>query len=168
MTISINDLVGAWRLVSVIEIFEDGERRPEFGPHADGYLSYSPNGIVSAVLGSMDRKPSGVADPQSATTVQLAGMAREFIAYAGPFTIDEATNTVTHHIDVALFTDWQAGDQVRHFRAENDRLIAEGSPRTSTDGRTFHSELLWARVVPGAMAAALTPKPHTAPSREKE
>ncbi|MFS0732977.1 lipocalin-like domain-containing protein [Microbacterium sp. 1P10UB] len=147
MTISVNDLVGAWRLVSVTEIFDDGERKPEFGPNADGYLSYSPNGIVSAVLGSMDRQPIGTGDPQSGTAEQIASLARTFLAYAGPFTIDPDTDTVTHHIDIALFADWQGGNQIRHFRAENDQLIAQGSPRTGDDGRTFHSELVWARVV---------------------
>lgn len=143
MTLSMNDLIGAWRLVSVIEIFADGERRPELGTNADGYLCYSPNGIVSAVLGNMDRATSTAHDPQTATDDELAAMARPFIAYAGPFSIDG--DTVTHHIDVALFANWQAGDQVRHVRVSGDELIIEASPRTGPDGRKFYSELTWSR-----------------------
>ena len=146
MTLSMTDLVGAWRLVSVIEVFEDGERRPEFGPNADGYLSYSPNGIVSAVLGSMDRPASTSSDAQAASDGELVKMARPFIAYAGPFTIQPDSDTVTHHVDVALFTNWQTGDQIRHVLVEKDQLVISASPRTGADGRTFHSELTWGRI----------------------
>jgi hypothetical protein len=146
MTLSATDLIGAWRLISVIEVFDDGERRPEFGPNADGYLSYSPNGIVSAVLGSIDRTNSTSADPQGASDSELAAMARPFIAYAGPFTIAPGTDTVTHHVDVALFANWQTGAQVRHVLVERDRLVITASPRTGADGRTFHSELTWGRI----------------------
>jgi hypothetical protein len=34
-----------------------------------------------------------------------------FIAYAGPFSAD-ANGTVTHHVDVSLFPNWQGHDQV--------------------------------------------------------
>jgi hypothetical protein len=34
-----DDLLGAWRLESAVEVFDDGERRDEFGPNPDGYLS---------------------------------------------------------------------------------------------------------------------------------
>ena len=146
MTLSMRDLVGAWRLVSAIELFEDGERRPEFGPNADGYLSYSPDGIVSAVLGSMDRPASASSDARAAGDGELVKMARPFIAYAGPFTIEPDSDTVIHHVDVALFTNWQTGDQIRHVLVQKDQLVISASPRTGADGRTFHSELAWRRI----------------------
>ena len=46
-----DDLLGAWRLDSAIEVFDDGERRDEFGPNPEGYLGCKPAGIVSATLG---------------------------------------------------------------------------------------------------------------------
>jgi hypothetical protein len=153
MTIALQDLAGAWKLVSAEQVFADGERRPEFGPSATGYLSYSTDGIVSATLGSMTRPRGGATDPQNATDADLAGMARDFIAYAGPFTIDADAGTVTHHIDIALFTGWQTGAQVRHVRVSGDTLDITGSPRTASDGRSFRVELVWSRV-PAAHPAA--------------
>ena len=29
----VDDLLGAWRLESAVEVFDDGERRDEFGPN---------------------------------------------------------------------------------------------------------------------------------------
>lgn len=146
MTLSPSDLVGAWRLVSATEVFADGVRMPEFGPHVNGYLSYSPDGIVSATLGSMDRVRTNDPDPQSVSTANLALMARGFIAYAGPYTVDAASDMVTHHADVALFTGWEGKPQARHARIEGDDLFITGSPRTTIDGLTFLSELHWTRV----------------------
>jgi lipocalin-like protein len=73
-------------------------------------------------------------------------MARRSIAYAGPFSVDVGNGTVTHHVDVSLFPNWQGHDQVRRVTIESERLSNIASDRTSADSRTFHSELIWLRV----------------------
>ena len=146
MTTTIDDLVGAWRFVSAEEVFADGERRAQFGPQADGYLSYSPNGIVTAVLGSTTRPPSGAPGPESSSDAEVVAMARDFIAYGGPFTLDTETDTVTHHIDIALFPGWQGGEQVRTFTVHDGLLQGRTRPAVSPDGRSLHVELTWTRV----------------------
>ena len=50
-----------------VEVFDDGERRDEFGPSPEGYLCYNPAGIVSATLGDSARPPVPAGDPQSGT-----------------------------------------------------------------------------------------------------
>lgn len=145
MTIDRDRLIGAWTLVSAIEVYADGARRPEFGPDAAGFLSYSPNGIVTAVLGSTTRSGNDATEPQTATDNELAGMARQFIAYAGPFTIVDNTDTVIHHLEVSLFTGWQGDEQPRTVHIDGDTLRIVASPRTAPDGRRFHSELTWTR-----------------------
>jgi hypothetical protein len=142
----IDDLLGAWRLESAVEVFDDGERSDEFGPNPAGYLCYNPAGIVSATLGDSARLPVSAGDPQGGTNDDYQQMARRFIAYAGPFTVDVANGTVTHHVDVSLFPNWQGHDQVRRVTIEDGRLSIIASKRTSTDGRTFHSELIWRRI----------------------
>ena len=112
------------------------------GPNPGGYLCYNPAGVVSAVLGDSARPPVSAGDPQSATDDDEE-MARRFIAYAGPFSVDVANGTVTHHVDVSPFPNWQGHDQVRRGTIERGRLSIIASDRTSADGRTFHSELIW-------------------------
>jgi hypothetical protein len=63
----VDDLLGAWRLQSAVEVFDDGERRDELGPSPEGYLCYHPAGIVSATLGDSARPPVPAGDPQSGT-----------------------------------------------------------------------------------------------------
>ena len=147
--ITVADLIGSWTLVSATQTFDDGEQVPEFGPNSDGYIIYTDDGSVSATLGDASRPRSGATDPQRATDPQLAAMAQRFIAYAGPFTLDERTGTVTHHIVTSLFTDWQAGEQRRRVRIENGLLHEAGTPREAPDGRRFTVELRWRRVASG-------------------
>lgn len=147
MTITTDDVIGAWKLSSATAVFADDERRPEFGPEAAGYLSYSANGIVTAILGDMTRPVSGVSDPQRVSREDQAAMAHGLIAYAGPYTVN-ADGTVIHHVDIALFTDWQGKPQRRHAQITGNELRITGSSRTSPDGRTFHSELIWERLTP--------------------
>ena len=116
------------------------------GPDPEGYLCYHPAGIVSATLGDSARPPVPAGDPQSGTDDDYEKMARRFIAYAGPFSADAGNGTVTHHVDVSLFPNWQGCDQVRRVTIEGGRLSIIASDRTSADGRTFHSELIWLRV----------------------
>lgn len=146
MAINVTDLIGSWRLVSATQTFDDGEQIPEFGPDASGYIIYTDDGSVSATLGDAQRPRSGATDPQRASDTQLAAMAHRFIAYAGPFTLEEDTGIVTHHIVTSLFTDWQGGEQRRHVRIEDGLLHEAGTPRQAPDGRTFKVELLWERV----------------------
>jgi Lipocalin-like domain len=138
----VEDLLGAWRLESAVEVFDDGERRDEFGLSPEGYLCYNPAGIVSATLGDSTRPRASANDPQSGTDDDFEQMARRFLAYAGPFSVDVANGTVTHHVDIALFPNWQGHDQVRRVSIEGARLSIIASDRISADGRTFHSELI--------------------------
>ena len=74
----IDDLLGGWRLESAVEVFDDGERRDEFGPNPEGYLCYHPAGIVSATLGDSARPPIPADDPQSGTGDDYEQMARHY------------------------------------------------------------------------------------------
>lgn len=59
---------------------------------------------------------------KAAPTTTTKKMARHFIAYAGPFGVDVGNGTVTHHVDVSLFPNWQGHDQVRRVTVEDGRL----------------------------------------------
>jgi hypothetical protein len=109
-------------------------------PNPAGYLCYNPAGIVSAILGDSARPAVSAGDPQSGTEDDYEKMARHFIAYAGPFSVDVDNGTVTHHVDVSLFPNWQRDDQVRRLTIEGRQLSIIASDRASADGRTFHGD----------------------------
>jgi Lipocalin-like domain len=92
---------------------------------------------VSATLGDSARPPVSAGDPQHATDDDYENMARRFIAYAGPFTVDVDNGTVTHYVDVSLFSNWQGHEHVRRVTREGGRLSIIASDRTAADGRIF-------------------------------
>jgi hypothetical protein len=144
--ISRDAIVGSWRLLSAVQHFDDGSRVAEFGPNACGYLSYTAEGTVSAVLGASDRPLVAARDPQDATPEEYASSARTFVAYAGAYSLDEETGEVEHHIQISLYPNWQGHSQLRVLQLDGDTVNIVASPRVAADGRTFHSELRWRRV----------------------
>lgn len=60
--------------------------------------------------------------------------------------MDVGNGTVTHHVDVSLFPNWQGEDRVRRVTIDGARLSIIASDRVSAYGRTFHSELTWLSV----------------------
>ena len=145
--ISQDDIVGSWRLLSATQHFDDGSVEPEFGTNAHGYLSYSAAGTVTAVLGDADRPRVAAADPQDGTPEEYTSSARKFVAYAGSYTLNANSNEVHHSVDVALYPNWQGQSQLRILHLDGDILTITASPRTAADGRMFHAELRWQRVV---------------------
>jgi len=144
--ISKDTIVGSWRLLSAVQHFDDGSKVAEFGPHACGYLSYTAEGTVSAVLGAQDRPQVAALDPQDATPEEYESSARTFVAYAGSYSLDEQTGEVKHNIEISLYPNWQGQSQLRVLQLDGDTVTIVASPRVSADGRGFHSEVRWRRV----------------------
>jgi len=145
-TISRDAIVGSWRLLSAVQHFDDGTKVAEFGPNACGYLFYTAEGTVSAVLGASDRPVVAALDPQNATPDEYASSARTFVAYAGTYLLDQETGEVRHNIELSLYPNWQGQSQLRILQLDGDTVNIVASPRIAADGRAFHSELRWRRV----------------------
>ena len=85
-------LIGSWKLIGYTETPVDGG--PEMRPLADdplGAIIYNPDGYMSAQL---SRPPEAVPDPREPHG--------HHIAYSGPFTVDEESGVVTHHLEVCV------------------------------------------------------------------
>ena len=89
-------LIGAWKLVS---------------------YSY-----MSAQLSTADRPDFGSGDWFAGTADDYAAEATSYIAYSGPFHVDEEKQTLTHSMFVSLFPNWTGQTQPRRVKLEDDRL----------------------------------------------
>lgn len=97
-------LLGTWQqqLVSSVIRFEDGEFRDQFGRAPSGFLIYTADRYVSAVLGASNRPKLATNDPGIAPDAEFASEASSFLAYCGPFTADDERQAVTHGIEVSF------------------------------------------------------------------
>src|SRR5262252_825609 len=108
-------LVGTWRLISVSSRTEKGDiNKAVFGTNPVGFLTYTPEGRMAAVIAEDGRKPLSVADRVSAPIEERARAYSTFSAYAGRYTF--TGDKVIHHVEVASLQNWVNTDQVRFVK----------------------------------------------------
>lgn len=120
-------LVGTWSLRSYVVEGSDGSVRHPLGEHPVGTGIYTAGGHVAAQL----MRPGDRRDDR-----------RDYIAYAGRWTVDGAT--VSHEVELALHDDWIGTTMARTFHLDGTTLVLE-PPSTTRDGVEFHSALTWSR-----------------------
>jgi hypothetical protein len=138
-----NPLIGTWRLKSLVrEVAATGERYLEFGEHPQGFIGYSGDGRMYAILMADERiQPKG----EPLADDERAQLHRSMIAYAGTYTVDGGK--VVHHVEVSWNGLRNGTDQVRFFKIDGDTLTITTAPISSpVDGRPGVGILTWERV----------------------
>jgi hypothetical protein len=108
-------LVGVWKLLSYQTEFQDGSpKREMFGEHPTGYIIFTSEGRLMAVIEAEGRKaPSN--DSERAALLQ------SLVAYSGKYRVEG--NHWIASIDTAWNPAWDGTDQVRAFQILGNRLM---------------------------------------------
>lgn len=137
MTEGLRDqLIGAWKLVSYVEEPVDGS--PSFRPlgeHPKGIIMYTPDGYMSAQLSKPDRPNFASGDWFAGTAEDYKNEATSYIAYSGPFHVDEDRKTLTHSMFVSLFPDWTGQTQPRAVKIEMKSFTSAPCRRSNPPAR---------------------------------
>jgi hypothetical protein len=138
-----NPLIGTWKLKSYVrELAATGERYNERGEHPNGYLSYSADGRMYAIITWDNRAAPGDVVPTNEERIKLFST---MISYAGTYTFD--AEKVVHHVDISWNQNWTGTDQVRFYKLDGNTLTITSAPaRNFTDGREGRSILVWERL----------------------
>ena len=125
-----NRLMGAWRYVGTRINGANWDR----GANPKGMIYYGPHGEMSVQIAPDVARPRAgdVMTPDEAFRAL-----KDYIAYFGSYSIDEAAGTVTHHRE-ATIQPGDAGDFVRRVEFIGDRLVLR--PPNST------LEVTWERI----------------------
>ena len=108
-------LLGAWRYVGTRINGANWDR----GKNPKGIIYYGPHGEMSVQIApDVERKRAGAVMTPEEAFVAL----KDYIAYFGTYTVDEAAGTVTHHRADNL-QPGEGGDLVRGYEFVGDRLI---------------------------------------------
>ena len=142
-------LIGTWRLVScVARDIDSGEESHLMGEHPLGLIMYAPDGFMSAQLSKANRSPFQGNDPRNGTPDEYTEAASGYLAYCGPFHVDERNQLLTHEMQVSLFPNWLGQRQVRLVERDDDLLrLATVTPMTF-HGARMTATLVWKRVQP--------------------
>jgi hypothetical protein len=108
-----------------------------FGEHPKGYLIYTAQGRMMALIVHETRSPPKVDEDR-------INLHKYMIAYSGRYTVEG--DKVVHHVDVSHSEVLTGTDLVRFFKVEGDRLtIASAPSKTLIPGVETTSVLVWER-----------------------
>jgi hypothetical protein len=140
-------LVGTWKLVSALSTTSKGEpSEPPYGPSPVGFLTYTGEGRVTALISYGGRKPLSGGGGARAQEEQSEAF-KTFLAYAGRYTL--SGDNVTHHIEISSIQNYVDRDLVRSVKFQGDQLILV-TPPTPVNGKVQIIELTWQRLQAGA------------------
>jgi hypothetical protein len=138
-----NPILGTWKLKSFVrEVAATGEKINQMGERPNGFLSYSADGRMYAILTADNRnKPSDV----NPTPEERAKLHQTMTAYAGTYTVQG--DKVIHHVDISWNEAWTGTDQVRFFKIDGNILTITAAPNKSPmDGREGRAVIVWEKV----------------------
>jgi hypothetical protein len=142
-------LVGAWRLVSIETIRPNGEViYPFYGKHPEGLIMYDGSGWMSVQI--VSDPPANVPSESSREAVLAAPTSDKskafdnYYAYFGTWTVHETNKTVTHHIQQSLIPGERKEDGTRHYVVDGDRLTL--TAKTHEMGEDHERKLVWQRL----------------------
>jgi hypothetical protein len=148
-------LIGTWKLVSYVETPVDGSpRRFPLGEKPEGILLYAPDGYMSAQLMRPGRRKCSSGDMFKGTLEEYADESIGYLAYSGPFGVDESTSTLTHSMAVSLFPGWLGQTQPRVAKLDGTRLELSTAAPTLSGGVEVTAHLQWERATPNGAASA--------------
>ena len=136
---------GAWKLISWVLRGDDGTLQYPMGKDVVGQIVYTPSGRMSCEIMKSTPKLEDFAGLGSQEAA-IAKIVRVFFAYYGPYTVDDAGQSVTHHVEGGIHPAWVGTPRVRKFKfedADNLKLIGINDAKSSFPGT---SELHWQRI----------------------
>lgn len=140
-------LIGAWRLRSYIEVPVDGsEPSHPMGEDAQGIIMYTPDGYMSAQLMAAGRPAFVSGDRFEGSDEEYRAEARGYIAYSGPYKINEQEKSLTHTMEVSLFPNWLHQTQPRVITLEGNTLSLSTATPLRSNGKEVNSYVTWERV----------------------
>src|SRR4029077_11637263 len=136
--------LGTWKLVSVSSSTASGERNDTpFGPNPAGFLTYTQDGRMMAIISYGGRKRLSSNDSRSAPAEEQAEAFRTCVAYAGRYTLNG--DKVIHHVEISSIQNWVDTDLIRGIKFEDDRIVLVAPP-ASVGGEIQTFELIWQRL----------------------
>jgi hypothetical protein len=143
MTLSVDQVVGTWRLVTASALSGNIRNDAPFGPAPSGLITYTSDGRVMAIICHSGRKPLVTGDRISASTDERAEAFATSFSYAGRYSV--LGNKISHHVEIASVQNWVNTDLVRLVRIDENKIILT-TPPISVGGEIRITELVWERV----------------------
>ena len=136
-------VIGTWKLKTFVrEVSGTNERYNQLGDNPNGYIGYSRDGRMYAILVAGSRAKPQVGSQSDEERLQLY---KTMIAYGGTYTVDN--EKVVHLVDISWNGSYTGTRQVRFYKLDGDTLTLRTAPNKSPiDGREGVGILVFERV----------------------
>jgi Lipocalin-like domain len=106
-------LVGAWTLVSIIATDKAGNKSDRRGPNPKGLLIFDASGHYSILTSRAELPNFKVDNVNQGTPEENKAVMTGMIANVGTWTVDEATKTITTHVEAGSYPNLNGNTQTR-------------------------------------------------------
>ncbi|OKL63176.1 hypothetical protein UA08_01375 [Talaromyces atroroseus] len=125
-----SELAGGWSLADYRLVTNDsGNAIFPLGTNAQGFIMYTPEGVMSANLMKPGAKPHANASPHDGTPEERVRSMEHSLAYAGTYTVEKQDEPnkfiLRHHVTVSSFPNWVGTVQTRLATLTGYRLVLE-------------------------------------------
>ncbi len=127
-----DQLVGTWTFVKSINTRADGTKYDAWGDNPKGTTIYDASGHYAFMIMRADLPK--VTDRTKVTPEEGKAVAAGSIAYFGTYTVDEASKTVTLHVDGSTVAGLNGTDQKRIIKSISADEMNTVNPVTSDGG----------------------------------
>ncbi len=144
---TMNELVGTWRLVEWTATIDGRQARP-FGGETTGLITYTDDGRMWGTLMRVDRDDVDAPTLASATVEERARAAAGYLNYAGTYRIEP--DGVVHVVELSLYPNWLGGEQVRDVEwvegPDGTRDLILSALDHHPNGTEVFNRLRWRRI----------------------
>ncbi len=142
-TMTVNSLIGTWRLISWENRSVDSQISYPLGQDAVGYLMYNQDGYMCVALMQPNRAKFAAADLLGGSPAEKAHAANTYVSYCGRYEFRD--DVVIHRVELSLFPNWVGIDQERLVELTGNRLTLSTRPMVF-GGMLQTAHLIWERV----------------------
>jgi lipocalin-like protein len=114
-------LVGTWKLVSATDTTDKGEVKDAYGQNPTGFITYTADGRMMAIITNDGRKPLSIRDWVAAPAEERAEAFATLVAYAGSYTLNG--DKVIHHVQASWIQNSVNTDLARTIVKLQDNRI---------------------------------------------
>jgi hypothetical protein len=137
-----DQILGAWTILIVDTVNQDGTRTPVYGPNPNGTVIFDSSGRYTTELSRSNLPKFASNNRLQGTPEENKAVVQGSLAHSGTFQVDEAAKTLIFHIRGSSFPNWQGTTQKRALEILGTEDIKWTTAQASGGGTV---ELIWHR-----------------------
>ena len=142
-----DELVGAWKLLSYIEVPIDGlDSLFPLGKTPRGLLIYTTDGYMSVQIAKEGRLPFQSNDKLKPDLEEMKDAVQGYLAFTGKYKVDNKQAIVHYVVSHSLYPNWDHSVMSRHVNLEGDVLYMKSTEPSLSNGHLVNSYMTWQRI----------------------